>query len=365
MNPKSAAYYIKHNKGRAAVMIFMLIFTCMMYLAGNYIESISWFWKKGYEYSEKIVLVSGTSNDENFTEYNALVEKLKNDKRLTVLDRTANGVSGLGWTCTLGWEMGTVSYVFNSVEDMKTAFRRLGIECDFSNIKDHSMVMSKTFAKNLGYELGKEIPLETISSFNSGSVTLDALIDDDSFVNFFVLNDSENILRVYVMSDEMEGEELYEYVRSLAAGKPVKVDSSLEDGVKKELSPILFIFMLGNVMLSLIMAVTANSVITGQYIKRTYEFAIYRAIGLSKKEIRRKCAFEILLMDLIAILVGAALIFTVTFLLNELVLQPAGKYVPYYSSFALLSFLISNLMVIIPMIISKGRKMSKADVTEF
>ena len=365
MKPQSALYYIKHNKGRAAVMIFMIFFTCTMYIAGNYIKSTDWYWEKAVEYDEKIVMVGGVSSDEDFKDYRSFIEDLKKDEKLTCLERSAKGFSGKNWKCTLGWEMGTVSYVFNSVDDMKKAFDRLGITCDFTDIKDGSMVMSSAFAKNCGLKKGDLIDRTEISSMGSGYFSLDALIEDDSFICFFVCDDSESLLRAYVMSDELSGSELRSYIENIKGDRVVQIGEVLGDALKRQLSPIFFIFLLGCVMLSIILAVTAGSVITGQYIKRVYEFGIYRAIGFSKRKIRRKCASEILMMDLIAVLIAAVIIFTVSFLLNQLVYQPAGMYLPYFSTYGLGCFLLSNLMVVLPMIISQGRKMAKADVTEF
>ena len=40
-------------------------------------------------------------------------------------------------------------------------------------------------------------------------------------------------------------------------------------------------------------------------------------------------------------------------------------YLPYFSKIGLYGVLLSNLMVVIPTMLLKGRKMSRADVTEF
>ena len=46
MKPLSSIYYIRNNKGRALLIIFMLFFTTLLFVAGNYVKSIEWYWKK-------------------------------------------------------------------------------------------------------------------------------------------------------------------------------------------------------------------------------------------------------------------------------------------------------------------------------
>ena len=124
-------------------------------------------------------------------------------------------------------------------------------------------------------------------------------------------------------------------------------------------------FFIALIIVSVILAVTLNSVVTGQYIKRNPEFAIYRALGLRKKQIRRKIASELLLMDLIAVAAGLFVNLALEYLLNELVYIPVGKYLPYFSWIGVAGILIANVLTVIPLILLKGRRMCKMDVTEF
>ncbi len=365
MKPTSAFYYIKQNKLRAGIIIFMLVFTCAMYMAGSYIKSIEWYWEKAFEYDDKLVLVSALSDDEDYVQYKSFIEEVKKDPKLTVFSRTARGMGGLDWTCTFGWEMGTSTFVFNSPEDLKAAMARLGITGDFDNIKNHSVVMSSMFAKNKGLKLGDTISHDEISGQEGIDYTVDSIIEDDSFVLFMVHEDSETPLRAYISSDEMEGEELRAYIDNIKGDALVNTSESMRQTLVAQLTPFTSMFIVGCILISVILAVSAGSVITGQYLKRKYEFAVYRAIGFSKRKVFGKCAAEILTMDAIAVGIAAVLLFTGMFLLNELVYIPKGQFLPYYSSIGLGCFLLSNLIVVLPMIIFRGRSMAKADVTEF
>lgn len=335
----------------------MMFLTSFLFIGGNYVESLWWYWDKSEEYSDKIVVVSCIPTDEDGKDFHSFMADVMADDKLIVQGRTGLGFGGKQWTSTLGFKMGAYTQVFNSAEDMKAAFEILGIECDYSNLKDYSVVMSKAYAKNVGYKLGDVI---------NKAYTLDALIDDDSFLMFFIYEtDPESFYRLNILSDKMSGKELYSYVEQIRDGRKIEISQSIRDGVESEMGVAKVIFFGALIIVSVMLAVTLNSVVTGQYIKRYYEFGVYRALGISKRKIKRKIAGEILLMDLIALAIGLGVNLGLEYLLNELVYLPKGQFLPYCSGIAILGVVVSNLMVILPMIYFKGRKMCRIDVTEF
>ena len=89
------------------------------------------------------------------------------------------------------------------------------------------------------------------------------------------------------------------------------------------------IFYLIDILIAIVLAVTINSVVTGQYLKRTYEFGIYKALGRSSKEVKGKVAAEVLSMNLISSLIGFAAVFLFTYLMNEIVYKPKGLHLLY------------------------------------
>ncbi len=364
MKPLSALYYIKENRMRSFIVIFMLFLTTFLFLAGNYIHSINHYWDKAGEYSEKICVVSAISTDEDFKDFAEFYSDICKDEKLTVMKRTSRGYGGLDWICTMGFEMGSASYVFDTPEDMKTVFGKLGIECDFSDIKNRSVVMSTALAAQ--YDLKKgDIIDHSIDESISGEYTLDAIINDDSYILFYVIKDDDIPLRANIISDELSGAELRNYIDNIKGDRKAVISGSSNEEIQSQLQPFVLIFFAAIVLLSGVLSVIVNSVVTAHYIKRTYEFGIYRAIGISKAGIYKKCTAEILMMDVIAVVVGAILILLFSFLINELVYIPTGKYLPYYSGIGIKGFLISNLLVVVPTVLLNGRGMNRADVTEF
>ena len=63
IKPFSALYYMKENRGRAVLCIFMMFLATLMFLAGNYIHSELYTFEKEFEYSDKLVLVNAQSTE--------------------------------------------------------------------------------------------------------------------------------------------------------------------------------------------------------------------------------------------------------------------------------------------------------------
>ncbi|MBO4389610.1 MAG: ABC transporter permease [Lachnospiraceae bacterium] len=364
MRPLSAAYYIKENKRRAAIIILLLFITTTMFLAGNYVSSVYYFWEKASEYSDSLCVVTALSTDEDFKEFAEFYEDLKKDGKLIVQPRSSRGMPGLSWICTLGFEMGSSSMVFDSPEDLKTAFEVLGIECDYSDVKDGTIIISSALAEQHNLKKG-DIVDPSVSEGFPGSFRIGAVIEDDSYIVYYVLHSDGTPLRLNVISSEYRGQALRDHINEIRNGRKAEVGAPVRDSIKKQFEPFDLIFRAGMIMLSVILAVITGSVISGQFISRSYEFGVYRAIGISKGGILKKVALEMLLMDGIAILLGGVIIFLFTFLMNELHYIPSGKYLPYFSELGLEGFLISNILVVLPTILMNGRSMGRSDVTAF
>lgn len=363
-NPYSALYYIKENKGKSILCIFMMFLATLMFLTGNYIQSVLATFDKDFLYGDTIVRVNMLSTDEKQEDFEAFSKLVEQDDRLQSVKVTGYGFGSLTHSTVLGFKMGGRSYVFRSVEDMKNVFTRLGIEGDFSSCGHRSIIISKDLAKNKGIKLGDTIDHAFDPNLN-GEYTVDALIDDGGYCTFYIFEDDDNLARLYIYSDSMEGKELYDYVRNLAGDKRVQVSEPERDVVLPELSIFYIIFYIVDVLIAIVLAVTVNSVVTGQYLKRTYEFGVYRALGRSKRDIWKKVASEILIMNLFACVVGFCAMFLYTYLVNELVYAQKGLHLLYITKNGLLGLLICEVLIVVPLILSKAKRMSRADVTQF
>ncbi len=359
MKPFSAGYYIKNNKSRSAIVIFMMFITTCMLIVGNYLGSLWWFYDAAGEYDSKIVVVGAVTTDTDYRDWWSFVNDLKNDENLIPFGRTGRGCNSVDVKTTLGFQTGIGGFVFNSAEDLQQAFDLLGIKYDCTGLEDQSLVISDLFAKNIKMKVG-DLTEDKIYK-------LQGTYDDPSFLAFRIYHEpsEDSYYRYNIMSEKMSGEELRKYVIELIGDRKIKVEEAMTTGVNRELAPIRLIFYASLIILSVILAVTLNSVVTGQYVKREYEFGVYRALGVSRGRIRRKVAAELFLMDLIAVVGGVVLLTVLTFLLNELVYLPRGQYLPYFTQMGVIGTIISNILVLVPMVFFKGRRMSRMDVTEF
>lgn len=362
--PFSAFYYIRENRGRAVLCIFMMFLAAMVFLAGNYIHSLIYTFEKQMEYSDKLVVVSLQSTDEEYRDFAAFTKMVEEDDKLKCVTTSGLGFSSMMHGTVLGLKAGGGALVFNSVSDMQEVFEHLGIEGDFSKCGHKSMIISQDFAKNKGIKLGDTVD-KAFDEQIDGEYSVDAIIDDKSFCTFYVYEDNDTLGRLYIYSDTMQGEELYDYVKHLAGNRKVHVGEPERNMIMSQFSIFDVLFYAIDILVAIVLAVTINSVVTGQYLKRTYEFGVYKALGRSNKEIRAKVAGEVLAMNLIACLIGFAAILLFTYLMNELVYKPNGLYLLYASELGLLGFVICDVLIVLPLMLSKGRLMCKADVTEF
>lgn len=358
MKPFGALYYIKENKGRVAICTVIIAMTFALFILGNYVESGPKSFEKEFEYGDKMIFCSYAKNEQDYLDF---LEDVKKDEKLKYIEVTGYGYSGLAYKTALGFEMGGNCYVFNSLDDMKRAFEVFGIECDFSNVKDGSLVISETLAKNRGIKLGDVLDHSFDSAFDEEH-SVDAFINDGSGLCFY-LEEVDNLWRFYAYSDSMEGEELYQYIKNIAGDRQVLVNRPSR--ISADFSIFYIIFYTVVILISVILAVTVNSVLTGQYMKRKYEFGVYRALGRTKANVFFKCAKEILLMDLMGSAIGGAVCFLLTYLLREFVYKPKGILLVYTSKVALIGYLLCNALIVVPVILINGRMCVKADVTEF
>ena len=364
IKPFSAFYYIRENKGRSILCMFMMFLSAFIFLAGNFIQSVVHAFDKCSEYSDKLVVASIQSTDEEYRDWEEFQSRVRKDDKLEYVVSSAQGFACMSFKTVLLDNNSAFSWVFNSVSDMEKVFDHLGITGDFSNCGHKSIVISSAFAKNKGIKIGDKVDHGFDSNLN-GEYTVDALIEDGSYVTFYVYEDDEGLGRLILFSDSMEGEKLYDYVRNLAGDLKVQIEESARTVIMPQFDIFDVIYFGLDILIAIVLAVTIHSVVTGQYLKRTYEYGVYRAIGMDKKKIKRKVAAEILVQNIIACIAGIIVVLLLTYLLNELYYEPRGMHLLYYSNAGLTGFLLCDAIIVLPLTISKGIQMSKADVTEF
>jgi len=361
-NPFSALYYIRENKKKMGVIIVMFLLSTLLFLVGNYLDSDFYDFYRNCEYTDKTIIVNSKNMglDEDYKNFKDIIEK---DDKLEYVEFSSRISGHVKYKSILGLDEHCPLYAFNSKEDMIKVLDRLGIDGDFSDCKSGSIVMTKKTANGTGFKKGDIIDKDYDKSFKE-EYSLDAIVEADCNISFLI-REEKPLSNLIVYSNTLEGKELYDYVKDKANGLEVIVNKTERDEYSPSFNSQYLIFYTAMIMVAIVLAVTVNTVTTGHYMKRVYEFAVYKALGRTKGQIKRKITKEILLTNLIAVTMGALIILVFSYLMNELYYYNHGLKLEYFTGLGVRGFLICNLLIIVPVILSKQRLMVKADVTDY
>lgn len=363
MKPVSALYYIKENKLRCALLAFMFVLTYIAYIGGLYIYNVPEIYEYHEDAMKKYAIIYADPSDTDFSKLNAAMEKIEKDDRITVIKQ--GYVSSISISSVMGLHHSFFQGSFRSVEDFKTFCGHMGIKCDYSNLKAGSMIASQMVVNNRGMELGKVFAEEDKYDRMMAEYTLDAITDQEGpFVYYIDDRENENYI---LLSTGMSEEEFEDYTAELKQKYDIFVNDRayLMRIIDEQLNGMIVIYVFILILLAVVMAVTINAAFVGMYIHRKPEFAIYRAIGIGKREIAGKIASELLAVDAIGLVSGGVLMMLILYLLNNLALYPKGLMLFYYNNLALFGLLLCNLAVLAPMIITRCRQMIRADICEY
>lgn len=362
MRPFSPLYYVKENKARCVPLILMIFITFGVYLGGLYVSNPMDNWQLAFTYYDDMTTVSPASDDTEYREFQAFLEDIQETGKVELL-KLGNG-SWLKWESIMGFETGAYAFAFQSVEDFRTYCAYMGIECDFDNLKNGSLILSERFASNLGLEPG-DVAGKDFQENIYDEYTLDALTKEDGYVQYYINEEPADSQYVMLLPKDIEGKELYDLVHLFQKEHKVSVNDDLRGELGRQFKSFYLIYMFVVVLLSVILAVTINAAFVGMYQRRNFEFAVYRAIGIKKRRLAGKLMGELLWMDFIGLAAGALVFFLGLYLFNNLVLYPVGKYLRYFEPLALFGILLCNLVVLVPLMVTRSRQMMKADICEY
>lgn len=366
MKPFSPIYYIKENKTKCILLIFMLFLSYAVYLGGLYVTNMRDNWNYMIDNQEQCVRIY-SQNADTEGELRAFARQVEKEGRAEVI--WSGRYNGLLWETVMGFTSGTVTYTFCSVEDFKAYCNFLEIDCAFDKLKSSSFVLSDRFAKNLGLKLGDRIDSDYAINIY-GEYTLDALTEEEGYCQYYIDESEKNSDMFMLIGKEKDGEvlrgqALLDYARGLQQQFDVVIGESAAERIDKQLKPIHTIYVCLVFLIAVIMAVTINAAFIGMYQRREYEFAVYRAIGISKPAMAGKIAGELLVMDVIALVLGAGVSMLFLYLYNYFVLYPVGKYLRYFHPVALLGLLVCNVTVIVPLMVTRCQSLMRADICDY
>ena len=360
MKPFSPMYFIKANRTKCALLIFMLFLGFAAYLGGLYVTNPDDNWKTAYEYENSYITVANM----NSQKYDTFLNELKATGKTEVIDLA--GTNGVTWKTIMGFDTGFCGYTFKNAADLKKYFDHVGVSCDYTKLKTGTMVMSKMLAANRGYSVGDKIDHKKEEEVTSGKIfELVELTDQDGYFAYFIDDNNDYHGVSLLLAKNTSKDDLLMTAAKLNTERGALIMLPIEAQISDQYEIMNIIYMFVIILFSVIMAITVNAAFVGTYQRRNFEFAVYRAIGISKKRMIGKLLGELLLMDAFALILGGALFFLFLFLFNNLALAPNGMYLCYFHPLALLGLLVCNVIVMVPLFITRTRQMLKADICEY
>ena len=361
LRPFSPLYFIRENKARCILLMLMIFLGFGCYLGGLYVSNPSDNWERYFQYCDAMVNVRPAVSDENLTEFNAFLEELDRSGKVTILQLGIQ--EGFMWQSIMGFESGAASITFLSVEDFRTFCEYHGIQCDFDGLGDKSLIISDMLARNMGLKMGDQVNRETHENVYS-KYTVRAITQEDGYLQYYINRDADKYNGRLILGRGISGQELHDLVRLIGEEHHIYI-YELEEEITSQFAIFNSIYLFIVLLLSIILAVTINAAFVGMYQRRNFEFAVYRAIGMGRGAIVKKLVGELLWMDLFALALGGGVVFLGLYLFNNLVLYPSGKYLQYFHLMALVGLLLCNVMVLLPLIVTRCRQLLRADICEY
>ena len=361
LKPFSPLYFIRENKARCILLMFMIFLGFGDYLGGLYVTNPLDNWECYLQYSDEMVIVNPALTDEDLSDFAAFTEELEENDQVIIL--RLGETEGFQWFTIMGFESGFASLTFCSVEDFRTYCEYFGIQCDFESLGNGSLILSEKLARNRDLEMGDKVNRDTNEAVY-GDYTVTALTQEDGYLQYYINEEAGGSLRLMVLGNGISGTGLYDLVYDIRDRHPVSI-YEIREQITGQLKTFDMIYLFVILLLSLILAVTINAAFVGMYQKRNFEFAVYRAIGMGKGPIVSKLLGEFLWMDILALTLGGGVLFLGLYLFNNLVLYPDGKYLRYFHPTALTGLVVCNVMVILPLILTRCRQLLRADICEY
>ncbi len=366
MKPFSALYYVKENRWRASLIVFMFVLTFAVYLGGLYISNMGSMFDYSIGRMERVAIVEPIAADYDDTEFQRAVDMLKGNDKITFLEL---GKGGHIYTKSImGFMSGTLQYAFQSEEDFRFYCDFIGVSlCETKRgmIGDGSVIMSGLQAKNRGMKPGDFLSADNPDEYFDRDYRLDALTDEEGYSTYYINN--TKTASYMILPTEMNDKEYHALLNELKTEYhiPVIDQDYYREMIERQLSVFEYMYFLLIFLIAVVMAVTINAAFTGLYQHRQGEFALYQAIGISKRNIRKKIVKEVLWLDLIGIVTGACLVMLGVYLLNTLYLTGHGMKLFYYNKTALQGLVASNVIIFIPVTALQGHRLMKADICDY
>lgn len=350
MSPLSPLCYIIHDRKKSVGLVIVMILELLVYF-GALIYTNS-FENLKIDGSLAVFLAGNTVSETPSESFEEFKEKIKSDRRLDSFE--CNSFGSYSWNTVFNNVSSNILLEFSSVESFEKYCVKTGISCDTSALKDKSIIMSKMLAVNNGVKVGDTIDEKVFPKINS-SYTFDLMTDEKGYSAYSINKNIDNEMIIIFPSDgksfDMMKSIAEEYIGDLKSDV-MFIEGMYENNTVSFFSLVILVFSL--ILYSAILLIMINAVFSGAYQTRSFEFALYKAVGIRKRKIVWKIISEIICIQLLALITGGIILYTFLYLFNNIVLYPQGKYICYYNPYAVMILAGVVLIVNVPLIISRA-----------
>ncbi len=365
MKPFSALMYITKNKLRCFVLILMMSFVTVVFLGGMYIDNPGEVFRIELEQPNTYMIARprGSSN-EAIDQYRELRDSLSSILPENLSEVIYVSIENTSFDSLIGFNCTTQNIWFQSEEDFILFRDRTGYLPKDLVIHDKEIVMTELLANNRGYKIGDKLGKDkklTLSSFVEDKGMKLYVVDTDLKTGAFLVMSKDGVV------DQNLHDELERICRDLSAKYPlvsIWTNSTNLEEVSAEFSFMYIVMGAVVVLVAIVLLVTINAAFTAAFDKRKYEFSIYKAMGYTSGQIFRKVACEALLMGAAGMILGVLMNAGVILVANELLWEKGQRFFRI-SPCAVIACLVTEVLVIVPVIFLNWHKVKKCEVTEY
>ena len=374
MRPFSSMMYLLRNIKRSTAIMLVLSLVTVCFLAGMYINSPLYTALIELERPNAYLMVKSKSgNNDLLDKYHEFVDHA-DDYKNSEIDTIINVYeSGFEYTSSMTFNMQSISIFFESNDDLQLYRTRTDAYPEDFELKEGEAVVSEMLAKNWGVKVGDVLDEDFDNLWISGAPLKIAHISKGEGIFFYAVdpNYSNNSTLMYLRSEGVSDEEASRAINELTS--KIRNDHPEVSFIQREeysrefkdsLSFMVFILYFIVALVSLVIAITINALFAAAYDKRKYEFSVYKALGFSNLKIFGKVAGEVLIINAAALVVGG-ICCSIALMMLQSVLEPKGMGFVRFSPEGMLAMIISDLLVVIPVILFNWKRVRKYDVTVF
>lgn len=374
MRPFSSMMYLLRNIKRSTAIMLVLSLVTVCFLAGMYINSPLYTALIELERPNAYLMVKSKSgNNDLLDKYYEFVDHA-DDYKNSEIDTIINVYeSGFEYTSSMTFNMQSISIFFESNDDLQLYRTRTDAYPEDFELKEGEAVVSEMLAKNWGVKVGDVLDEDFDNLWISGAPLKIAHISKGEGIFFYAVdpNYSNNSTLMYLRSEGVSDEEASRAINELTS--KIRNDHPEVSFIQREeysrefkdsLSFMVFILYFIVALVSLVIAITINALFAAAYDKRKYEFSVYKALGFSNLKIFGKVAGEVLIINAAALIVGG-ICCSIALMMLQSVLEPKGMGFVRFSPEGMLAMIISDLLVVIPVILFNWKRVRKYDVTAF